>query len=98
MKKNIPLEEKINYRMNENWSEFNLDKKLRAYITLRKNDTNEKGYFCLYNHLTPNRNLVGYNYDFSSYGNVEKINKYYSKIYEYGNSPKNINVNIKTET
>jgi len=92
MKKNIPLEEKIKYRMKENWMDFNLDKKLKAFISLRKNEANEKGSFCLYNHLTPNRNLVGFDYHFSNYSNFEKINQYYNKIYDFVNDSKNMNI------
>lgn len=83
MKKNIPLADKIKFRMTENWKDFDLDKKLKSFISLRKHENQEKGYVCYYNHLTPNRNLVGFNYTFANHSNIEKVNKYYDNIYEY---------------
>jgi len=90
MKKNISLEEKIKYRMNANWKDFNLEKQLQILLSLKKQEKNVKEDFCLYNHLTPNRNLMGFDYHFSSTSKMDKIKKYYEKIYEYDCSSKHL--------
>lgn len=77
MKKNIPLEKKIDFRMNDEWKQYNIEKTLKARFS-NCDTKQEKG--CLYNHLTPNRNLSGFDYQFGYKCNYSQINKYYEKL------------------
>ena len=91
MKKNISLAEKIKFRMNNDWTQPSVETKMQTQINKEKKENVEKGFFCLYNHLTPNRNLIGFDYHFSNCSNLNKINKYYKKIVEYDLSLKKSN-------
>lgn len=93
MRKNIPLEDKIRFRNKLEYISFDLDTQLKKMRILAKNEKLEKRHFCLYNHLTPNRNLMGYDYHFSHFTNLEQISHYYDKIYAYDFSLNNIHIN-----
>lgn len=93
MKKKIPLSDKIKYRMTQNWKDFDLNKTLKSFFNTRKTENEEKGFFCLYNHLTPNRNLTGFDYATAGSTNMVKINEYYKKISEIDNISNFMNIN-----
>lgn len=83
MKQKIPLEKKIEQRNKETYTNNDLWMKIRLKSRNKDQERINQGPI-FYNHLTPNRDLKGFDFFFKGRGLDKSIRKYYNNIV-YGN-------------
>ena len=81
MQKKISLDDKIAIRNKETYSNHELWKRIKMIARDNNSmETRKKNVSCYYNHLTPNRNFIGFQY-FYKIGPLNKmVKKYYNNI------------------